>query len=71
METAVCLCCTSILQSIVFATTLNTETQGVLGITRGSQVITCDIKKDGLISYVRDTAKKTNQANRLEKAIAQ
>ena len=30
------------------------------------QVLTIDVKKDGLINYVRDTAKKTNQADRLE-----
>ena len=30
------------------------------------KVITIDVKKDGLINYVRDTAKKTNQADRLE-----
>ncbi|KAK3084072.1 hypothetical protein FSP39_007725 [Pinctada imbricata] len=41
METAACLCCTRISRSIVFASTLNTETQGVLGITRAGQ----DLKK--------------------------
>ena len=30
------------------------------------QVLTIDVKKDGLVNYVRDTAKKTNQADRLE-----
>ena len=34
-------------------------------------MITVDIKKEVLISYVRDTAKKTYQARRLEKAIAE
>ena len=30
------------------------------------QVLTIDVKKDGLVNYVRDTAKKSNQADRLE-----
>ena len=55
---------------IMFTSTLNTDTQGVMGVTRGGQVVTIKIKKEGLVSYVRDTAKKTNQANRLEKAIS-
>ena len=54
----------------MFTSTLNTDTQGVMGVTRGGQVVTIKIKKEGLVSYVRDTAKKTNQANRLEKAIS-
>ena len=33
------------------------------------QVLAVDIKKDCLINYVRDTAKKVNQADRLERAI--
>jgi len=33
------------------------------------QVLAIDIKKDTIINYVRDTAKKENQADRLEKAI--
>lgn len=70
METAACLCCTRISLSIVFTSTLNSESQGIMGVTTSGQVMTVDIKKEGLISYVRDTAKKMNQANRLEKLIA-
>ncbi|KAL3856390.1 hypothetical protein ACJMK2_011157 [Sinanodonta woodiana] len=70
METASCLCFTRVSMDVIFTSTLNTITQGILGVTRGGQVITVDIKKDGLIDYVRDTAKKSNQADRLERTIA-
>ncbi|XP_076453102.1 clathrin heavy chain 2-like [Babylonia areolata] len=71
METAMCLCCTRISVDIIFTTSLNTDTQGILGVTRGGQVITVDLKKDGFISYLRETTKKSGSANRLEKAICQ
>ncbi|KAK7087962.1 clathrin heavy chain 2-like [Littorina saxatilis] len=71
METAMCLCCTRISVDVIFASTLNTDTQGILGITRGGQVLTVDLKKDGFISYLRETTKKSGSANRLEKAICQ
>lgn len=70
METAACLCCTRVSLNVIFTSTLNTDTQGIVGVTRAGQIVTVDIKKDGFIKYVRDTAKKTNQANRLEKAIS-
>jgi hypothetical protein len=35
------------------------------------QVLTVDLKKDGFISYLRETTKKSESANRLEKAINQ
>nr|KAG5687623.1 hypothetical protein BaRGS_020024 [Batillaria attramentaria] len=71
METAMCLCCTRISVDVIFTSTLNTDTQGILGVTRGGQVITVDLKKDGFISYLRETTKKSCSANRLEKAICQ
>lgn len=66
METSSCLCCTRISLDLIFTSTLNTATQGIIGVTRSGQVLTIDVKKDGLVDYVRDTAKKTNQADRLE-----
>ncbi|KAL5017651.1 hypothetical protein ScPMuIL_007240 [Solemya velum] len=71
METSACLCCTRVSMDIIFTSTLNGDTQGILGVSRGGQVITVDLKKEMLISYVRDKAKKRNQANRLERAINQ
>ena len=38
METAACLCCNKISNYIMFTSTLNTDTQGVMGVTRGGQV---------------------------------
>jgi lipoate-protein ligase B len=38
METAACLCCNNISNYIMFTLTLNTDTQGVIGVTRGGQV---------------------------------
>lgn len=38
METAMCLCCTRISVDVIFTSTLNTDTQGILGVTRGGQV---------------------------------
>ncbi|XP_071092944.1 clathrin heavy chain 1-like [Haliotis cracherodii] len=70
METASCLCCTRVSTDIIFASALNNETQGILGVTRGGQVVTIDLKKDGFISYLRNTAKKSCSAKRLEKAIS-
>lgn len=70
METAACLCCNKISNFIMFTSTLNTDTQGIMGVTRGGQVMTIKIKKEGLVSHVRDKAKRTNQADRLEKAIS-
>ncbi|WAR02762.1 CLH1-like protein [Mya arenaria] len=69
METSTCLCSTKVAEDIIFTSTLNTETQGIIGVTRSGQVLAVDIKKDTLIDYVRDTAKKGNQADRLERAI--
>lgn len=69
METAMCLCCTRIAVDVIFTSTLNTDTQGILGVTRTGQVLTVDLKKDGFISYLRETTKKSESANRLEKAI--
>lgn len=70
METAACLCCNKISNYIMFTSTLNTDTQGIMGVNRGGQVLTMGIKKDGLVSHVRDKVKKTSQADRLEKAIS-
>lgn len=69
METSTCLCCTRISLEVIFTSTLNSETRGIIGVTRSGQVLTVDIKKEDLINYVRDTAKKGNQADRLEKTI--
>lgn len=71
METGMCLCCTRISADVIFTSTLNTDTQGILGVTRAGQVITVDLKKDGFISYLRETTRKSCSANRLEKAICQ
>lgn len=38
METAMCLCCTRVAVDVIFAAVLNTNTQGILAITRGGQV---------------------------------
>ncbi|XP_050410049.1 clathrin heavy chain 2 [Patella vulgata] len=69
IQTATCLCCARISMDIIFASALNTDTQGILGVTRGGQVLTIDLEKDSLISYLRETGKKSYQATRLEKAI--
>lgn len=69
METSTCLCSMQVSADIIFTSTINTETQGFIGVTRKGQVLAVDIKKETLINYVRDTAKKGNQADRLEKAI--
>ncbi|KAL4223945.1 hypothetical protein ACF0H5_017404 [Mactra antiquata] len=69
METSTVLCSMKVSLDIIFTSTLNTETQGFIGVTRSGQVLAVDIKKETLINYVRDTAKKQNQANRLERAI--
>jgi hypothetical protein len=39
METAACLCCNKISNYIMFTSTLNTDTQGVMGVTRGGRGI--------------------------------
>ncbi|BFZ04770.1 hypothetical protein BsWGS_07809 [Bradybaena similaris] len=71
METAMCLCCTRVAVDVIFAAVLNTNTQGILAITRGGQVITIDLKKDGFITYLREQVKTAYRANRFEKAICQ
>lgn len=69
METSTCLCSARVSVDIIFTSTLNSETQGFLGVSRSGQVLAVDIKKEGLINYVRETSKKGNQADRLERAI--
>ncbi|XP_005106091.1 clathrin heavy chain 1 [Aplysia californica] len=69
METAMCLCCTRVAIDVIFASALNTTTQGILAITRGGQVITVDLKKDGFISYLREQVRTAYRANRFEKVI--
>ncbi|XP_061189992.1 clathrin heavy chain 2-like [Saccostrea echinata] len=71
LESSVCLCSTRISTSIIFCSTLNSTTQGILGVTRDGQVISVDVDKDDLVTYVRGRAKTANQADRLEKAITQ
>nr|XP_022339622.1 clathrin heavy chain 2-like [Crassostrea virginica] len=71
LESCVCLCSTRISSSIVFSSTLNSSTQGILGVTRRGQVISVDVDKDDLVTYVRGRAKTVNQADKLEKAITQ
>ncbi|GFO29671.1 clathrin heavy chain 1 [Plakobranchus ocellatus] len=71
METAMCLCCTRVAVDVTFAAVLNTNTQGLLAITRGGQVITVDIKKDGFISYLREQVRTAYRANKFEKVICQ
>ncbi|XP_059169269.1 clathrin heavy chain-like isoform X1 [Physella acuta] len=69
METAMCLCCTRVAVDVIFAAALNTNSQGILAITRGGQVITVDLKKDGFISFLREQVKTAYRANRFEKVI--
>ncbi|XP_052245570.1 clathrin heavy chain-like isoform X2 [Dreissena polymorpha] len=69
METSTCVCSTKVSKDIIFTSALNSDTHGIIGVTRNGQVLTVDIKKETLINYVRDTAKKGNQADRLERAI--
>ena len=38
METSSCLCCTRVSLDIIFTSTLNTATQGIIGVTRSGQV---------------------------------
>lgn len=38
LESSVCLCSTRISTSIIFCSTLNSATQGLLGVTRHGQV---------------------------------
>lgn len=71
METAMCLCCTRVAIDVIFAAALNTNSQGILAITRGGQVITVDIKKDGFISFLREQVKTAYRANRFEQVICQ
>ncbi|RUS81436.1 hypothetical protein EGW08_010820 [Elysia chlorotica] len=71
METAMCLCCTRVAVDVTFSAVLNTNTQGLLAITRGGQVITVDIKKDGFISYLREQVRTAYRANKFEKVICQ
>lgn len=70
METAACLCVTRVSPEIIFTSTLNSATQGILGITRSGRILSVDIKRDVLLSQVRESAKWANQASRLERAIA-
>lgn len=71
LESCACLCSTRISTSIIFSSTLNSTTHGILGVTRGGQIISVDVDKDDLVTYVRGRAKTANQADRLEKAITQ
>ncbi|KAH9525735.1 hypothetical protein Btru_002226 [Bulinus truncatus] len=71
METAMCLCCTRVSVDVIFAAVLNTNSQGILAITRGGQVITVDLKKDGFISFLREQVKTAYRANRFEQVICQ
>lgn len=70
METAACLCVTRVSPEIIFTSTINSVTQGILGITRSGRIISVDIKKEVLLSQVRESAKWANQASRLERAMA-
>ncbi|CAI9724356.1 clathrin heavy chain-like [Octopus vulgaris] len=70
METAACLCVTRVSIDIVFTSTLNSISQGILGVTRTGRILSVDIKKDLLIAQIRESAKWANQANRLERVMA-
>lgn len=45
METGMCLCCTRISADVIFTSTLNTDTQGILGVTRAGQVGASEVNK--------------------------
>ncbi|GAB1609897.1 clathrin heavy chain-like [Argonauta hians] len=70
METAACLCVTRVSIDIVFTSTLNNASQGIIGVTRTGRILSVDIKKELLIAQIRESAKWTNQANRLERVMA-
>ncbi|XP_074642630.1 clathrin heavy chain 2-like [Tubulanus polymorphus] len=70
LETSCYLGAIPISTDVVFASALNTQTQGLISITTDGRVLCTDVKKEALVNYVRDVARKPFVAARLEKTLA-
>lgn len=66
LESAQLLCSLKISTSIIFTTSLNTATQGVIAINTEGKVLSIHANMQKLVNYVRITLNKPKQADRLK-----
>ncbi|XP_035218963.1 clathrin heavy chain 1-like isoform X2 [Stegodyphus dumicola] len=69
LETCATLCCINVCTDIIFSTAFNKETEGIIAISRNGQVLSIDLKREQLVKYVWEVAKRFHIAERLSQVL--